>query len=230
MAITIGIDGPSGSGKSTVSKELARRNGLAYLDTGAMYRAATWWVLDQKVDLDDERAVTESVTTMPLSVPIDPNDQSVVCNGVDITAAIRSRELSTVVSTVSSYLPVREILIDLQRSIIARQQDPASFSAGRGIVAEGRDITTVVKPDADVRVLLTASEEERLARRAKELGGSVDAELIEKTRGIVSERDRQDSAVTTFMKASDGVVTIDSSTMSIPDVVEAVEDLAGRLT
>lgn len=230
MGITIGIDGPSGSGKSTVSKDVARRNGLAYLDTGAMYRAATWWVLHEKIDLDDEQAVTDCVAGLPLTVPVDPDDQTILCGGTDITADIRTPELSTVVSKVSSYYPVRDILITLQRDIIAAEQGEDSFSQGRGIVAEGRDITTVVKPDADVRVLLTASEEARLARRAKELSGSADAEMIEKTRGIVSERDRQDSAVTKFMEASDGVFTIDSSAMTIQEVVEAVEDLAGRLT
>lgn len=230
MGITIGIDGPSGSGKSTVSKDVARRNGLAYLDTGAMYRAATWWVLKENIDLADEVAVTNCVKELPLTVPVDPDDQTIFCAGEDITAEIRTPELSAIVSQVSSYFPVRDILIAMQRDIIAAEQTEDSFSGGRGIVAEGRDITTVVKPDADVRVLLTASEEARLARRAKELSGSADAEMIEKTRGIVSERDRQDSAVTKFMEASDGVFTIDSSAMTIQDVVEAVEDLAGRLT
>ena len=230
MGITIGIDGPSGSGKSTVSKEVARRNGLAYLDTGAMYRAATWWVVRQEIDLADEAAVTACVADLPLIVPVDPDDQTILCDGTDITEAIRTHELSAVVSTVASYFPVRDILISRQRDIIAAEQTPDSFSKGRGIVAEGRDITTVVKPDADVRVLLTASEEARLARRARELSGSADADVIEKTRDIVSGRDRQDSAVTRFMEAADGVCTIDSSAMTILEAVEAVEDLAGRLT
>lgn len=230
MSTTIAIDGPSGSGKSTVSKEVARRNGLAYLDTGAMYRAATWWVLDQRVDPADEDAVIAAVREMPLTVPVDPDDQVILCAGHDITDAIRTPELSRVVSRVSSYFPVRDILIALQRDIIAAEGEPDSYSRGRGIVAEGRDITTVVKPDADLRVLLTASEEARLARRAKELVGTVDAVTIEKTRGIVSERDRQDSAVTQFLEAADGVFTIDSSTMSISDVVETIENLAGRVT
>lgn len=226
----IAIDGPSGSGKSTVSKEVARRNGLAYLDTGAMYRAATWWVLHQGVDVGDEQAVIEAVRTIPLTVPIDPEDQTIICAGTDITDEIRTPALSQVVSAVSSSYPVRDILIGMQRDIIAAELTEDSFSGGRGIVAEGRDITTVVQPDADVRVLLTASEEARLARRAKELSGAADHETIERTRRIVSERDRRDSAVTAFMEASDGVITIDSSTMSIADVVETIENLAGRLT
>lgn len=230
MAITIAVDGPSGSGKSTVSKEVARRNGLAYLDTGAMYRAATWWVLDQGVDPDDEEAVIAAVKAMELTVPVDPDDQVILCAGRDITDAIRTAELSRVVSAVSSSFPVRDILIRMQRDIITAETKPDSYSSGRGIVAEGRDITTVVHPNAHVRVLLTASEEARLARRAKEFAGTVDAKTIEQTRGIVSERDRQDSAVTAFLTAADGVVTIDSSSMSIADVVDTIENLVRRVT
>ncbi|MGO1459850.1 MAG: (d)CMP kinase [Flaviflexus sp.] len=230
MGITIAIDGPSGSGKSTVSRETARRNGLAYLDTGAMYRAATWWVMHEGVDLNDEEAVIESVKKLPVTVPVDPDDQTQICGGEDITEIIRTPELSAVVSTISSYYPVRDILISLQRDIIDAELEADSYSGGKGIVVEGRDITTVVKPDADVRILLIASEEARLARRAKEISGKADEETIEKTRDIVSRRDRVDSAVTKFMTASDGVHTIDSSSMSIDEVVEAVEDLMRRAT
>lgn len=230
MGITIAIDGPSGSGKSTVSREVARRNGLAYLDTGAMYRAATWWVLQQGVDLQDEQAVVETVKTLPLIVPIDPDDQTQICDGTDISADIRTPELSAVVSTVSSYYPVRDILIAMQREIIANELESDSYSGGKGIVTEGRDITTVVNPDADVRVLLIASEDARLARRAKEIAGKADEETIAKTRDIVSGRDRIDSAVTKFMTASDGVVTIDSSNLSIDEVVASVEELMRSAT
>lgn len=230
MGITIAIDGPSGSGKSTVSREVARRNGLAYLDTGAMYRAATWWVLQQGVDLQDEQAVVETVKTLPLIVPIDPDDQTQICNGTDISADIRTPELSAVVSTVSSYYPVRDILIAMQREIIAHELETDSYSGGKGIVTEGRDITTVVNPDAEVRVLLIASEDARLARRAKEIAGKADEETIAKTRDIVSGRDRIDSAVTKFMTASDGVVTIDSSNLSIDEVVASVEELMRSAT
>lgn len=230
MGITIAIDGPSGSGKSTVSREVARRNGLAYLDTGAMYRAATWWVLQQGVDLQDEQAVVETVKTLPLIVPIDPDDQTQICDGTDISADIRTPELSAVVSTVSSYYPVRDILIAMQREIIAHELETDSYSGGKGIVTEGRDITTVVNPDAEVRVLLIASEDARLARRAKEIAGKADEETIAKTRDIVSGRDRIDSAVTKFMTASDGVVTIDSSNLSIDEVVASVEELMRSAT
>lgn len=230
MGITIAIDGPSGSGKSTVSREVARRNGLAYLDTGAMYRAATWWVLQQGVDLQDEQAVVETVKTLPLIVPIDPDDQTQICDGTDISADIRTPELSAVVSTVSSYYPVRDILIAMQREIIANELESDSYSGGKGIVTEGRDITTVVNPDADIRVLLIASEDARLTRRAKEIAGKADEETIAKTRDIVSGRDRIDSAVTKFMTASDGVVTIDSSNLSIDEVVTSVEELMRSAT
>lgn len=225
MSLTIAIDGPSGSGKSTVSKRVAQELGCAYLDTGAMYRAATWWALHEGIDLDDAEAVLQSAREMPLEIRLDPCDQVFYMNGEDITTAIRSSELSKVVSKVAVNVPVRHEMKRRQREIIAHQHDADSYSAGRGIVAEGRDITTVVAPDADVRVLLTASEEARLARRALEVRGSADAESLEKTRDEVIRRDRDDSTVSEFMSASEGVTTIDSSALSIDEVVQAVLSL-----
>ncbi|NLI05002.1 MAG: (d)CMP kinase [Actinomycetaceae bacterium] len=225
MPITIAIDGPSGSGKSTVSKRVAADLGLAYLDTGAMYRAATWWALHENIDLDDADAVLAATVTMPLQIELDPNNQRFICGGEDITQAIRASELSKVVSKVAVNIPVRHEMARRQQSIIAEQTQPDSYSHGRGIVAEGRDITTVVAPDADVRVLLTASEEARLARRALEVRGSASDEAMEQTRDEVLRRDRDDSTVSEFMTAQDGVTTIDSSALNIDQVVEAVKSL-----
>ncbi|MFY9262987.1 MAG: prephenate dehydrogenase [Arcanobacterium sp.] len=225
VPITIAIDGPSGSGKSTVSKRVAADLGLAYLDTGAMYRAATWWALHENIDLDDADAVLAATVTMPLQIELDPNNQRFICGGEDITQAIRASELSKVVSKVAVNIPVRHEMARRQQSIIAEQTQPDSYSHGRGIVAEGRDITTVVAPDADVRVLLTASEEARLARRALEVRGSASDEAMEQTRDEVLRRDRDDSTVSEFMTAQDGVTTIDSSALNIDQVVEAVKSL-----
>ena len=154
---------------------------------------------------------------MPLQMPLDPENQTIECGGVDITQAIRASELSKVVSKVATNLEVRAELKRRQRQIIA--------AATQGIVAEGRDITTVVAPDADVRVLLTASEEARLARRALEVRGSADAAAIAATRDEVVRRDADDSTVSQFMTAQDGVTTVDSSSLSIDDVVDAVISL-----
>ncbi|MCI7551274.1 MAG: (d)CMP kinase [Actinomycetaceae bacterium] len=221
----IAIDGPSGSGKSTVSKQVARTLQLGYLDTGAMYRAAAWWAMHEGVDLDDSNAVLETVVTMPLDLHTDPDAQRFVVGGEDITDAIRTSEISRIVSKVATNIPVRQELIRRQQAIIAGETLPASYSHGRGIVVEGRDVTTVVAPDADVRVLLTASESARLKRRALEVRGGDDAASIEATRDEVIRRDKDDSTVADFMTAQDGVTTIDSSHLTIDDVVNAVIDL-----
>lgn len=220
MGLVIALDGPSGSGKSTVSRHVADRLGLGYLDTGAMYRAAAWWCDHTQVDLDDHDAVAAATVAMPLEMPLDPHSQQIVCDGVDITEAIRTSELSKVVSKVATNLDVRAELARRQRQIISE--------AATGIIAEGRDITTVVAPDADVRVLLTASEEARLSRRALEVRGSTDPNALAATRDEVVRRDRDDSTVSEFMTADDGVTTIDSSAMGISDVVDAVISLVPK--
>ncbi len=170
-ALTLAIDGPSGSGKSSVSKGVARRLGLAYLDTGAMYRAATWWCLHRGEDLADQDAVAHAVRVMPLVMGLDPSGPTVHVDGTDVEEAIRSTAISTAVSAVATNLAVRAELRRLQRAVIEVERTPDGFAGGRGVVAEGRDITTVVAPDADVRVLLTASEEARLARRSLDVHG-----------------------------------------------------------
>ncbi|MGJ9449904.1 (d)CMP kinase [Actinotignum sp. GS-2025b] len=213
----IAIDGPSGSGKSTVSRQVARELGLSYLDTGAMYRAAAWAAQHAGVELTDQPAVTAVVRAMNLDMPLDPDNQKISCEGEDITAAIRAPELSRVVSQVAVNLEVRAELIARQRAIIA---------AHPRIVVEGRDITSVVAPEAPTKILLTASEETRLARRAREVRGSAAPDALAATRAEVTERDAKDSTVASFLEDRAGVVTIDSSQMSIADVVAAVRTLA----
>ena len=222
--LVIAIDGPSGSGKSTISRRLAADLGLAYLDTGAMYRAATWWCLDQGVPLADADAVAEAVATMPLEMVMDPGSPAVRVGHTDVTAAIRSTEIATAVSAVATNLPVRAVLRDLQRRLIDVEANGGS-SAGRGIVAEGRDITTVVAPDAHVRILLTASEHARLTRRAREVHGADDAGALAATADQVLRRDRDDSTVATFHVAADGVVTLDSSHLSLEETIQAAHRL-----
>ncbi|ROR74348.1 (d)CMP kinase [Bogoriella caseilytica] len=219
--IVVAVDGPSGTGKSTVSRQVASRLQLSYLDTGAMYRAATWWSLHEGVELDDQAAVAAVVRAMPLEMITDPHDPHVVCAGTDITEDIRAKELTEVVSKIATNLEVRAELKRLQREILA-QEARDGRSAGAGVVAEGRDITTVVAPDADVRILLTASESTRLARRAKERHGVADLATIEATRDEVLRRDADDSTVSNFMTAADGVLTIDTSELDISQVVEGV--------
>jgi CMP/dCMP kinase len=214
--LVVAVDGPSGSGKSSVSRAVAQRLGLRYLDTGAMYRALTWWALDRGVDLADPSTgpqVAELARTLPLEMPESPTGTTVMVDGHDVTAAIREPRISAAVSAVATNLAVRAELVRRQQQEIA---------AAGGIVVEGRDITTVVAPDAAVRVLLTADETARLARRALEVHGSDDETAIAATRDHVVRRDAQDSTVATFTEAADGVTVVDSSSMTFEETVDAV--------
>lgn len=210
--IVVAVDGPSGSGKSSVSRDVARRLGLRYLDTGSMYRALTWWVLEQGVDPADRDAVARLARDLPLEVRMDPADPGVSVDGTDVTAAIRETRITSAVSAIATNLAVREELVRRQREVA---------EAG-GVVIEGRDITTVVAPDAPVRVLLTASERARLARRALELHGAADEAALDATRDQVLRRDADDSTVAAFHEAADGVTVVDSSALTLDETVEAV--------
>ena len=223
--LTIAIDGPSGSGKSSVSKAVARRLGVGYLDTGAMYRALTWWCLERGLDLTDTGAVAAAARELPLEIGTDPDAPSVTVDGTDVSEAIRTTEVSTAVSAVATNLEVRPVLQQLQRDLMARIAGQTG-----GVVAEGRDVTTVVAPDARVRVLLTASEEARLRRRSAELHGRTDASAVEATRDQVVRRDRDDSTVSTFTEAADGVVLVDTSDLDLEASVEAVLDVVAAET
>lgn len=213
----IAIDGPSGSGKSSVSKQVSRTLDFAFLDTGAMYRALTWWCLHEGIDLDDATAVTSAAREFPLTIGTDPDAPTVHVGGTDVASAIRETRISEQVSKVATIVPVREILRRLQRRLISD-----AGAAKGGVVAEGRDITTVVAPDAPVRILLTASEEARLARRSRELHGAVDAASVAATRTQIIDRDRADGTVAQFTVAADGVTTVDTSELDFDQSVATV--------
>mgnify|MGYP001362514668 FL=1 len=215
--LTVAIDGPSGSGKSSVSRAVARALGVGFLDTGAMYRALTWWCLERDIDLTDADAVAAAARDLPLTVGTDPDAPTVSVAGTDISQAIRTTRVSTSVSAVATNLEVRAELQQRQRDLMAQIAQETG-----GVVAEGRDITTVVAPDASVRVLLTASEEARLRRRSAELHGSTDAAAVEATRDQVVRRDRDDSTVSTFTEAAPGVVLVDTSDLDFDQSVAAV--------
>ena len=217
----VAIDGPAGSGKSTVSRRLAMALDAKYLDTGAMYRAATWWCTRRGVPLDDRAAVAREAAALPLVLGLDPDAPTVTVAGVDVAAAIRTSEVSAAVSAVATNLDVRAELVARQRALIATEC-AGGFSTGRGVVAEGRDITTVVAPDATVRVLLTASAAARLARRAREVHGTDSARAVAATRDQVLRRDADDSTVVEFQTAADGVVTVDSTELDLPETIAAV--------
>ena len=216
--ICIAIDGPAGVGKSSVSRQLADEYGLAYLDTGAMYRAATWWCLKEGVALDEPQAVVDAVRDFlnnHVTFVIDPQEPAVVSDDEDVTSQMHSEEVSAHVSQVAAIPQVRELLIAAQRKEIEAQANPDSFSQGLGIVAEGRDITTVVAPRAEVRVLLTASEEVRQARRNHQ------AQQGQSGKDDVATRDAADSQVNNFTSAAEGVITIDNTHMDLQQTLDS---------
>lgn len=212
--LVIAIDGPSGSGKSSTAKGVASALGLAYLDTGAMYRAVTCAYLDAGVAPDDVRGIVEATTAAELEISTDPSDQWVRVNGADVTERIREPHISANVSAVATVAECRANLVSRQRAIIE--------AAEAGIVAEGRDITTVVAPDANVRLLLTADPEARMARRKAELGEKVDeAGLADQ----ILRRDADDSTLVNFTTAADGVTHLDSTFLNLQETIDAILDL-----
>jgi cytidylate kinase len=210
--LVIAIDGPSGSGKSTTARGVADRLGLAFLDTGAMYRAITWLALEEAVDLEDRAAVAALLGHAAIDVDMNPRDPAIAINGVDVTDAIRAPEVSKAVSAIATNLDVRSYLVARQKKLIA--------DSVRGIVAEGRDITTVVAPDAEVRVLLVADPAARVARRHAELEEhQLDVDAVHDQ---VIRRDRDDSMVAEFESAAPGVHVVDSTSLSLEEVIETI--------
>ncbi|CAN5484147.1 hypothetical protein BH10ACT7_BH10ACT7_26400 [soil metagenome] len=214
MITVVAIDGPAGSGKSSVSKAAARQLGFDYLDTGAAYRALAWRCIEEGIDTYGPSDVVESLPSFEYSIGTDPDRYFVRVGSEDITEDIREPRVSSVVSSVARVPEVRQYMVDLFRGLIAASSKP-------GIVVEGRDITTVVAPDAAVRILLTASEEARMSRRSAELSG-VSAET---TARELSSRDAQDRQVVDFMNAADGVTTVDSTELDFDQTVSAVVSL-----
>lgn len=225
--VVVAVDGPSGSGKSSISRAAAKALGLAFLDTGAMYRAVTWSAREHGVDLTDAAAVAAHVRAVALRVGTDPAAPTIAVvaddgTETDLTQAVRSREVTGSVSAVASVPAVRADLILRQRTLIESACVAPVPGFSPGVVAEGRDITTVVAPDAEVRILLTADEDVRLARRARQDHGSADASAVAASRRGIVERDRVDSRTTAFTTAADGVVTVDSTHLDFEGTVSAV--------
>jgi CMP/dCMP kinase len=214
--LVIAMDGPAGSGKSTAARRVAVELGLRYLDTGAMYRALTWWLREQGIDLADTDAVLARMAEPKIGVGTDPDAPEITVNGQDVAGPIRSREISNSVSTVAAIPQVRSLLIGMQRDII----DAAA--AGPGIVAEGRDIGTVVAPDAAIKVYLTASEDVRAQRRSADLAADP-AATVEATRREQARRDHRDAAQ---LVMADDAVEVDTSLLGLDEVVGLVVDRA----
>jgi cytidylate kinase len=213
----VAVDGPAGSGKSSVSRASARVLGFDYQDSGAAYRALTWNALERGIDTEDVDAVVASLGDFDYRIGTDPDDYFVRVGQTDVTWAIRDPRVTAVVSHIARVPAVRSHLVALFRRVIESSERP-------GIITEGRDITTVVSPDADVRILLTASEEARMARRSAEIPGQSAGKVAEQ----LSSRDAQDSRVVDFMNAADGVTTIDSTHLDFDQTVAAVVALVRK--
>jgi CMP/dCMP kinase len=209
--VVVAIDGPAGSGKSSVSRAAARVLGFDYQDTGAAYRALAWTCIAQGVETADADAVIELLANFDYEIGVDPDNYFVRVDSIDVTDDIREPAVSAAVSGVARIPEVRSFMVDLFRSVIDESSRP-------GIIVEGRDITTVVAPDAGVRILLTASEAVRIGRRSAELHGVA----AESTARQLASRDAQDSQVVDFMNAADGVTTLDSTDLDFDQTVEAV--------
>ncbi len=211
--VVVAVDGTSGSGKSTTSRSVARRLGLRYLDTGAQFRAMTWWMLEHGVDVRDPAAVTARCGEPLLESGTDPDLPTVTVDGVDVSGPVRSVEVTRAVSPVSAVPAVRARLLDLQRAIIG----------DGGIVVEGRDIGSVVWPQAEVKVYLTADAEARAQRRTAELA---EPTSVATTTADLLRRDRIDSGrAAAPLTRAPGAVHIDTTDLTLEEVVEQVARL-----
>jgi cytidylate kinase len=210
----VALDGPSGTGKSTVARRLAARLGARYLDTGAMYRAATVAALRSGADLDDPVAITTAVEGAKIDISTDPDNVSITLDGEPVDTEIRSADTTAAVSAVSAVPAVRALLVDAQRELIS----------DGGIVVEGRDIGSVVWPTARPKVFLTASAVARARRRAGETGGDIAAVAAD-----IDRRDRLDStrAASPLTQAADAI-ELDTTDLDVDQVVERLVELAGQ--
>lgn len=222
----IAIDGPAGSGKSSVSRRIAARLGLRYLDTGAMYRAMTWAVLDAGIDVNDADAVEAFAPSAVITSGIDPAAPTIDVNGTDVYLPIRGDEVTSAVSAVSAVPSVRVRLVQIQRDAVQEAKD-----TGLGIVVEGRDITTVVLPEADLKIYITADPGVRAERRAaQDERSGTSAGDVARTQSALLARDAKDSGRTTSPLAiADDAVVVDTTAFTLDEVVDRICALVDAL-
>lgn len=218
--ITIAIDGPAASGKSTTAQMLAQRLGYIYVDSGAMYRAATLACIQAGINIDDEQSVTRFVEKIKITIKAHPPGQKTYLNDRDVTHLIRSPRVNEIISVISAYPGVRAYLVRMQRQLA---------EAG-GVVMDGRDIGTVVLPNADLKVFMVASLQERARRRLKELQAQGEKMTLEDVKEEIEHRDRLDSSRDTApLKMADDARPLDTSQLSIDEQVAIIEQWAKEI-
>ncbi len=210
---SIAIDGPAGAGKSTIAKRVAKELDYIYVDTGALYRAIAYYLVNNQVDIEDEKALTAACEKITIGIQYENDAQQVILNGENVTPFLRTEETGNMASKSSAKAPVRAALLDLQRNI-AKEYD---------VVMDGRDIGTNVLPNAEVKIYLTASSKERANRRYKELIEKGEKADFDKIEADIIERDERDMnrAIAPLKQAEDAVL-VDSSDMGIEKVVNTI--------
>lgn len=216
MSYNIAIDGPAGAGKSTIAKKLAKELGYVYVDTGAMYRAIAYYFLQNQVDVNDEEAIASACPNANVTIAYQNGEQQVLLNGENVNGVIRKEEVGKTASTTSVYPVVRAKLMDLQRELATKEN----------VIMDGRDIGTVVLPNADVKIFLTASSKVRAKRRYDELtekGVECDFDEIEKD---IIDRDYRDMhRETAPLKQAEDAILLDSSELDIDGVVNRMKEI-----
>lgn len=221
MSINVAIDGPAGAGKSTIARQLAKKFGYVYVDTGAMYRAMAYYFLNHGIKAEDENKIAEACQNVDVTIAYEGGEQQVILNGENITGSIRTEEVGNMASATSVYPVVRTKLVELQRKL----------AESTNVIMDGRDIGTCVLPNAQVKIYLTASSGTRAKRRYDELTAKgVSCDLAEIEKDIIDRDYRDMHRETSPLKQADDAVLVDSSKMNIEEVVEAIAAIVTEKT
>lgn len=220
MSFIVAVDGPAGSGKGTITKRIEKEMGLMNLDTGAIYRSVALATLLENIKLDEEEKIIELADKIEIDIKEENGKDIILLNGKDVTKAIREKEVTDIVSIVSSIIPIREKMVELQRKI----------AEGKDVIVEGRDIGTVVFPNANLKIYLDADVEERAKRRYKEEVACGMQSDYEQVLASIKERDERDKnkPVGALKKAEDAVL-VDTTNKTIDEVVEEIKELIEKV-
>ncbi|MDY5103476.1 MAG: (d)CMP kinase [Agathobacter sp.] len=216
MMINIAIDGPAGAGKSTIAKRLAKELGYIYVDTGAMYRAMAYYFLKNHISAEDENRIAAACEHVDITIRYQDGEQQVILNGENVNGVIRNEEVGNMASSTSVYPVVRKKLVELQQQLAVKEN----------VIMDGRDIGTVVLPNADVKIYLTASSKVRAKRRYDELTSKGEVCDLEQIEQDIIDRDYRDmNRETSPLKQADDAVLLDSSDLDIDGVVEKMKEI-----